>query len=71
MDLLLDRLKQEATKRVLFLHSSSFQYSKNMTVTNRGGPACEELEVFLKVRAGEHVSGPQKKKTADYIQDVL
>ncbi|XP_061735557.1 integrin alpha-V [Nerophis ophidion] len=49
VDLLLDRLKQkEATKRVLFLHSRTFQYSKNMTTANGGGPACEEQTVFLR-----------------------
>ncbi|XP_075968357.1 integrin alpha-V isoform X2 [Anarhichas minor] len=48
VDLLLDRLKQkEATKRVLFLHSRTFQFAKNMTVSNGRGPACEEQEVFL------------------------
>uniref|UniRef100_A0A8C9Z7G6 Integrin, alpha V n=1 Tax=Sander lucioperca TaxID=283035 RepID=A0A8C9Z7G6_SANLU len=40
VDLLLDRLKQkEATKRVLFLYTKTFQYSKNMTVGNGKGPA--------------------------------
>uniref|UniRef100_A0A4W6EV18 Integrin, alpha V n=1 Tax=Lates calcarifer TaxID=8187 RepID=A0A4W6EV18_LATCA len=49
VDLMLDRLKQkEATKRVLFLHSRTFQYSKNMTVSNGRGPACEEQPVFLR-----------------------
>ncbi|XP_028248840.1 integrin alpha-V [Parambassis ranga] len=49
VDLMLDRLKQkEATKRVLFLHSRTFQYSKNMTVSNDKGPACEEQFVFLR-----------------------
>ncbi|XP_023806417.1 integrin alpha-V [Oryzias latipes] len=49
LDLLLDRLKQkEATKRVRFLHSQAFQYSKNMTVSSNKVPSCEELEVFLK-----------------------
>lgn len=49
VDLTLDRLKQkEATKRVLFLHSRSFQYQKNMTAQNNKKPACEELEVFLR-----------------------
>ncbi|XP_033473178.1 integrin alpha-V [Epinephelus lanceolatus] len=49
VDLLLDRLKQkEATKRVRFLHGGTFQYSKNMTVTNGKTPACEEQEVFLR-----------------------
>ncbi|KAM7406799.1 hypothetical protein PAMA_002832 [Pampus argenteus] len=49
VDLMLDRLKQkEATKRVLFLHSRTFQYSKNMTVLNGKVLACEEQHVFLR-----------------------
>ncbi|XP_030236518.1 integrin alpha-V isoform X1 [Gadus morhua] len=49
VDLVLDRLKhKEATKRVLFLHSGAFQYAKNMSVSNRLGFACEELEAYLK-----------------------
>ncbi|XP_040004673.1 integrin alpha-V isoform X2 [Xiphias gladius] len=49
VDLMLDRLKQkETTKRVLFLHSRTFQYSKNMTVSNGKGPTCEEQPVFLR-----------------------
>uniref|UniRef100_A0A671UYY2 Integrin, alpha V n=1 Tax=Sparus aurata TaxID=8175 RepID=A0A671UYY2_SPAAU len=49
VDLMLDRLKQkEATKRVLFLHGRTFQYSKNMMVTNGKTPACEEQHVFLR-----------------------
>uniref|UniRef100_A0A8C9ZEM8 Integrin, alpha V n=1 Tax=Sander lucioperca TaxID=283035 RepID=A0A8C9ZEM8_SANLU len=49
VDLLLDRLKQkEATKRVLFLYTKTFQYSKNMTVGNGKGPACEEQDVYLR-----------------------
>ncbi|XP_070693761.1 integrin alpha-V [Pempheris klunzingeri] len=49
VDLMLDRLKQkEATKRVLFLHSRTFQYSKNMVVSNGKTPACEEQHVFLR-----------------------
>ncbi|KAI3356125.1 hypothetical protein L3Q82_017176 [Scortum barcoo] len=49
VDLMLDRLKQkETTKRVLFLHSRTFQYSKNMTVSNGKGPACEEQHIFLR-----------------------
>ncbi|XP_034549290.1 integrin alpha-V isoform X2 [Notolabrus celidotus] len=49
VDLVLDRLKQkEATKRVLFLHSRTSQYSKNMIVTNGKVPACEEQHVFLR-----------------------
>lgn len=50
IDLVLDRLKQkEATKRVLFLHSRTFQYSKNMLVSNGGTKSCEEQDVFLRV----------------------
>ncbi|XP_062258166.1 integrin alpha-V [Platichthys flesus] len=49
VDLIVDRLKQkEATKRVLFLHSQTFQYSKNMTVSNGKVQACEEQFVFLR-----------------------
>nr|XP_046259574.1 integrin alpha-V [Scatophagus argus] len=49
VDIMLDRLKQkEATKRVLFLHSQTFQYSKNMMVSNGQGPSCEEQHVFLR-----------------------
>ncbi|XP_037645292.1 integrin alpha-V [Sebastes umbrosus] len=49
VDLMLDRLKQkEATKRVLFLHSRTFQYAKNMTVSNGKGPTCEEQHVYLR-----------------------
>ncbi|CAL8241042.1 unnamed protein product [Merluccius merluccius] len=49
VDLVLDRLKhKEATKRVLFLHSQTFQYAKNMSVSNGRGPACEEQEAYLK-----------------------
>uniref|UniRef100_A0A3Q3MB52 Integrin, alpha V n=1 Tax=Mastacembelus armatus TaxID=205130 RepID=A0A3Q3MB52_9TELE len=49
VDLMLDRLKQkDTTKRVLFLHSRTFQYSKNMTVSNGKGPTCEEQHVFLR-----------------------
>lgn len=50
IELVLDRLKQkEATKRVLFLHSRTFQYSKNMVVSNGRVPSCEEQHVFLRV----------------------
>lgn len=50
IELVLDRLKQkEATKRVLFLHSRTFQYSKNMSVLNGRAPSCEEQFVFLRV----------------------
>lgn len=53
MDVVLDRLKQkETTKRVLFLHSRTFQYSKNMVVSNGKTPACEEQHVYLRVRRG-------------------
>ncbi|KAM3862235.1 integrin alpha-V [Diretmus argenteus] len=49
VDLVLDRLKhKEATKRVLFLHGRTFQYSKNMTVYNGRGPACEEQDAYLR-----------------------
>uniref|UniRef100_A0A1A7WU95 Integrin, alpha V n=1 Tax=Iconisemion striatum TaxID=60296 RepID=A0A1A7WU95_9TELE len=48
VDLTLDRLKQAATKRALFLFGQTFQYSKNMTVRNNKGLICEEQEVFLK-----------------------
>ncbi|XP_077437136.1 integrin alpha-V [Vanacampus margaritifer] len=49
VDVLLDRLKQkEAAKRVLFLHGRSVSYAKNVTLSNGGGPACEEQHVFLR-----------------------
>lgn len=49
VDLMLDRLKQkEATKRVLFLYSRTFQYSKDTTVSNGKGPTCEEQLVYLR-----------------------
>ncbi|RXN28068.1 integrin alpha-V [Labeo rohita] len=48
VDLTLDRLKHKgAIKRVLFLHNKMSQYSKNMTVSNSQGPACEELQAYL------------------------
>ncbi|KAG5833948.1 hypothetical protein ANANG_G00281330 [Anguilla anguilla] len=48
VQLVLDRLKHKgAIKRALFLHSRVSQYSKNMTVLNNRGPACEELEAYL------------------------
>lgn len=48
VDLVLDRLKHKgATKRVLFLHGKTSRYTKNMTVSNGRGPACEEQEAFL------------------------
>lgn len=48
VDIVLDRLKHKgATKRVLFLHSQTSQYSKNMTAINGQGPACEEQDAFL------------------------
>uniref|UniRef100_A0A672QB53 Integrin alpha-V-like n=1 Tax=Sinocyclocheilus grahami TaxID=75366 RepID=A0A672QB53_SINGR len=46
--LTLDRLKHKgAIKRVLFLHNKMSHYSKNMTVSNSQGPACEELQAYL------------------------
>lgn len=58
MDVVLDRLKQkETTKRVLFLHSRTFQYSKNMVVSNGKTPACEEQHVYLRVRRGGRSRG--------------
>ncbi|XP_034041892.1 integrin alpha-V isoform X2 [Thalassophryne amazonica] len=49
VDLIVDRLKQkEATKRVLFLHSNSFHYSRNISVSNNKSPSCEELKVYLR-----------------------
>uniref|UniRef100_A0A8C2ZK22 Integrin, alpha V n=1 Tax=Cyclopterus lumpus TaxID=8103 RepID=A0A8C2ZK22_CYCLU len=48
VDLLLDRSKPKDTKRVLFLHSQTVQFSKNMTVLNGKVPACEEQSVFLR-----------------------
>lgn len=49
VDLMLDRLKQkEATKRVRFLHDQTFQYTKDMMVTNGGRQTCEEQLVFLR-----------------------
>ncbi|XP_057191846.1 integrin alpha-V [Triplophysa rosa] len=48
VDLTLDRLKHKgAIKRVLFLHNKMSSYSKNMTVSNNEGPACEELQAYL------------------------
>uniref|UniRef100_A0A673NDN7 Integrin alpha-V-like n=1 Tax=Sinocyclocheilus rhinocerous TaxID=307959 RepID=A0A673NDN7_9TELE len=48
VDLTLDRLKHKgAIKRVLFLHNKMPHYSKNMTVSNSQGPACEELQAYL------------------------
>lgn len=45
---MLDRLKQkETTKRVFFLHSRTFQYSKDTTVSNGKEPTCEEQWVYL------------------------
>ncbi|XP_075886589.1 integrin alpha-V isoform X1 [Nelusetta ayraudi] len=49
VEVLLDRLKQkESTRRVLFLHSQSSHYFKNMTVANGRAPACEEQHVYLR-----------------------
>uniref|UniRef100_A0A671MKQ8 Integrin alpha-V-like n=1 Tax=Sinocyclocheilus anshuiensis TaxID=1608454 RepID=A0A671MKQ8_9TELE len=48
VDLTMDRLKHKgAIKRVLFLHNKMPHYSKNMTVSNSQGPACEELQAYL------------------------
>uniref|UniRef100_A0A8C1DLG7 Integrin, alpha V n=1 Tax=Cyprinus carpio carpio TaxID=630221 RepID=A0A8C1DLG7_CYPCA len=48
VDLTLDRLKHKgAIKRVQFLHNKMPNYSKNMTVSNSQGQACEELQAFL------------------------
>ncbi|KAK3569132.1 hypothetical protein QTP86_024487 [Hemibagrus guttatus] len=48
VDLTLDRLKQKgAIKRVLFLHNRLPQYTKFMSVTNRGPASCEELQAYL------------------------
>uniref|UniRef100_A0A8C7CCP6 Integrin, alpha V n=1 Tax=Oncorhynchus kisutch TaxID=8019 RepID=A0A8C7CCP6_ONCKI len=48
VDLVLDKHKHKgATKRVLFLHGKTSRYTKNMTVSNGRGPACEEQEAFL------------------------
>lgn len=56
MDLTLDRLKHKgAIKRVLFLHNKLSQYSKNMTVSNSQGPACEELQAYLIVSKFIHI----------------
>lgn len=56
VDLTLDRLKHKgAIKRVLFLHNKMSSYSKNMTVSNNQGPACEELQAYLIVRASIYI----------------
>lgn len=48
VEVVVDRLKHKgATKRVLFLHSRTDLYQKNMTVSNSQGPACEELQAYL------------------------
>lgn len=58
MDVVLDRLKQkETTKRVLFLQSRTFQYSKNMLVSNGKTPSCEEQYVYLRVRRSGRSGG--------------
>lgn len=44
----LDRLKQDSTKRARFLHSQTYLYFKNMTLSNGKGPSCEEQDVYLK-----------------------
>ncbi|KAK6485039.1 integrin alpha-V-like [Huso huso] len=49
VELLLDKLKQKgAIKRVLFLHNRLSSHTKNMSVTNGKGPACEELDAYLR-----------------------
>ncbi|XP_029385700.1 integrin alpha-V [Echeneis naucrates] len=71
VDLMLDRLKQkESTKRVLFLHSRTFQYSKNMTVSNGGGPACEEQNVFLRDEFRDKITpiSVAMEYSLDYLQ---
>lgn len=69
---MLDRLKQkEATKRVLFLHSQKFQYSKNMTVSNGKGLACEEQNVYLRVRRGRLPHGCRTGPLCDVIVTVF
>lgn len=68
IELVLDRLKQkEATKRVLFLHSRTVQYSKNMAVSNGKAPSCEEQFVFLRVssRAGGTAPPPPLQQQAN------
>uniref|UniRef100_A0A673NL01 Integrin alpha-V-like n=1 Tax=Sinocyclocheilus rhinocerous TaxID=307959 RepID=A0A673NL01_9TELE len=56
VDLTLDRLKHKgAIKRVLFLHNKMPHYSKNMTVSNSQGPACEELQAYLIVSKSIHI----------------
>lgn len=68
MELVLDRLKQkEATKRVLFLHSRTFQYSKNMAVSNGGTKACEEQDVFLRVSRGPRTLGRVSQRDAHAV----
>ncbi|KAL0985610.1 hypothetical protein UPYG_G00159420 [Umbra pygmaea] len=48
VDLVLDKLRPKgATKRVMFLYSKTFQYSKNMTVSNGQAPTCEEQDAYL------------------------
>lgn len=65
VELVLDRLKQkEATKRVLFLHSRTFQYSKKMVVDNGKKKSCEEQDVFLRVsRRTEDAGTPSLSRT--------
>lgn len=63
---MLDRLKQkETTKRVLFLHSRTFQYSKNMVVSNGKTPACEEQHVYLRVRRSRRRRGSRGSRGRD------
>uniref|UniRef100_A0A667WZW9 Integrin, alpha V n=1 Tax=Myripristis murdjan TaxID=586833 RepID=A0A667WZW9_9TELE len=66
IDLVLDRLKhKEANKRVFFLHSQTYQYSKNMTVTNGKTPACEEQDAYLRVSPRTHHTHRGRKRTTN------
>ncbi|MBN3300268.1 ITAV protein, partial [Amia calva] len=49
VELLLDKLKHKgAIKRVLFIHNSLSNYTKNMTVSTGKSPSCEELVAYLR-----------------------
>ncbi|KAK7938679.1 hypothetical protein WMY93_002005 [Mugilogobius chulae] len=68
VDITLDRLKQkETTKRVLFLHNKSSQYSRNLGVTNNEKLplSCEELDIFLRGQDHSHLL------TMEYSLDYL
>ncbi len=68
VDLTLDRLKHKgAIKRVLFLHNKMSHYSKNMSVSNSQGPACEELQAYLIVSKSIH----GYHLTEVFIQSIL